>query len=106
MSVDRKTVEIGGVSIGAGAPPVVIAGPCLLESESLALECAEAVREAGLASGMKTIFKASYDKANRSAISSARGPGLRKGLDILASVREASGLPVLSDSGCGMCRGL
>ena len=97
MSVDRKMVEIGGVSIGAGAPPVVIAGPCLLESESLALECAEAVREAGLASGMKTIFKASYDKANRSAISSARGPGLRKGLDILASVREASGLPVLSD---------
>lgn len=83
--------------IGAGAPPVVIAGPCLIESESLTIECAEAVREAGLASGMKAIFKASYDKANRSSISSARGPGLKEGLKILAAVREATGLPVLSD---------
>lgn len=97
MSVDRRAVDIGGVSVGAGSPPVVIAGPCLLESKSLALECAEAVREAGISSGMKAIFKTSYDKANRSSISSARGPGLRKGLEILAAVGEASGLPVLSD---------
>lgn len=90
-------MEIGEITIGGGAPPAVIAGPCLLESKSIAHECAEAVREAAFVAGLKVIFKGSYDKANRSSISSARGPGLRRGLEILASVRETYGLPVLSD---------
>ncbi len=97
MSPLSVIVEIGGVPIGGGSPPALIAGPCVLESESLALECAAAIREASEATGMKAVFKSSYDKANRSSVSSPRGPGLSKGLDILAAVREASGLPVLSD---------
>ncbi len=97
MSPLTVAVEIGGVPIGGGAPPVLIAGPCVIESESLVLECAAAIREASEATGMKAIFKSSYDKANRSSISSPRGPGLSKGLEVLAAVREASGLPVLSD---------
>ena len=97
MSPLSVTVEIGGVPIGGDLPPALIAGPCVLESESLALECAAAIREASEATGMKAVFKSSYDKANRSSVSSPRGPGLSKGLDMLAAVREASGLPVLSD---------
>jgi len=75
----------------------VIAGPCLFESESLVIECAHAVREAAEAAGMGAVFKASYDKANRSSGSSPRGPGLARGLEGLAAVREATGLPILSD---------
>lgn len=91
------TVEIGDVSIGGGSPLAVIAGPCVLESEAIALECAGAIKAAAAASGIQAIFKASYDKANRSSISSPRGPGLKKGLEMLAAIREASGLPILSD---------
>ncbi len=97
MAEERKRVEIGGVRIGAGAGPAVIAGPCLLESESLALECARAVKEASEAAGLPAVFKSSYDKANRSSVSSPRGPGLAAGLEMLARIREESGLPVLSD---------
>ncbi len=95
--VEQRAVEIGGVLVGGGAPLAVVAGPCLVESETLALECARAVRAAAEAAGMRPIFKASYDKANRSSGRSARGPGLKEGLRILAAVREATGLPLLSD---------
>lgn len=91
------TVRVGEVRIGGGGPPALIAGPCLLESEALALDCARAVREAAAAAGVGAVFKASYDKANRSSGSSPRGPGLEAGLRMLAKVREATGLPVLSD---------
>jgi len=97
LSVERITVKIGTVTIGGGASPALIAGPCVLESQSNALECADAIKKASEASGLKAIFKSSYDKANRSSISSPRGPGLAKGLEMLVSVREASGLPILSD---------
>lgn len=97
MSSQSMTVEIGDVSIGGGVPLTVIAGPCVLESEAIALECAGAIKEAAAASGIQAIFKASYDKANRSSISSPRGPGIKKGLNMLAAIREASGLPILSD---------
>lgn len=95
MSLRR--VEIGGVPLGGGAPPAVIAGPCVLESEAIALECARAVKEAARAAGMGAVFKGSYDKANRSSGASYRGPGMEEGLRILAAVREETGLPVLSD---------
>ncbi|MEK6709306.1 MAG: 3-deoxy-8-phosphooctulonate synthase [Nitrospinota bacterium] len=93
----QRRVVVGGVPIGGGAPPALIAGPCVLESEALALECAHAVKEAARAAGMGAVFKGSYDKANRSSGASYRGPGMREGLRILAAVREATGLPVLSD---------
>ncbi|MBI2177233.1 MAG: 3-deoxy-8-phosphooctulonate synthase [Candidatus Tectomicrobia bacterium] len=95
--MSQRQVRIGGVPIGGGAPPAVIAGPCVLESEALALECARAVKEAARAAGMGAVFKGSYDKANRSSGASYRGPGLEEGLRILAAVRGATGLPVLSD---------
>ena len=95
--MSQRQVRIGGVPIGGGAPPAVIAGPCVLESEALALECAHAVKEAARAAGMGAVFKGSYDKANRSSGASYRGPGMREGLRILAAVRGATGLPVLSD---------
>ncbi len=75
----------------------VIAGPCVLESLELAREVARAVREAAAAHGLFVVFKSSYDKANRTSASSFRGPGLVKGLDWLAQIREETGLPVLTD---------
>lgn len=75
----------------------VIAGPCVLESYSLALETAFAVKEAAAASGLAAVFKSSYDKANRTSLSGFRGPGMEQGLDWLARIREETGLPVITD---------
>jgi 2-dehydro-3-deoxyphosphooctonate aldolase (KDO 8-P synthase) len=92
-----KVVMIGRVKVGGGNPLVQIAGPCVIESRSACLDLAG--RLAGLArrERVSLIFKASYDKANRSSHKSWRGPGLAKGLGILAEVREKYGLPVLTD---------
>ncbi len=75
----------------------IIAGPCVLESRELALECAFAVREAAEKAGLVAVFKSSYDKANRSSAKGFRGPGLAQGLEWLAEAREATGLPVITD---------
>ena len=75
----------------------VFAGPCVLESYELALECALAVKEAALASGLVPVFKASYDKANRTSLSSFRGPGVAKGLEWLGRIRDEVGIPVVTD---------
>jgi 2-dehydro-3-deoxyphosphooctonate aldolase (KDO 8-P synthase) len=82
---------------GAAAALPVIAGPCVLESEELALATARTL--AGIAGGLglPLVFKSSFDKANRSSIDSFRGPGLARGLEILAAVKAATGLPVLTD---------
>ncbi len=77
--------------------PFVIAGPCVLESFSLARDTALAVKAAAEAAGLLAVFKSSYDKANRSSISGFRGPGLKQGLEWLARIREESGLPVITD---------
>lgn len=74
-----------------------IAGPCVIESAALALEVAHALKECARELSVPLIFKASYDKANRTSVSSFRGPGLAAGLEILARVRQETGLPVLSD---------
>lgn len=79
------------------ARPFVIAGPCVLESFELARDTALAVQEAAQAAGLLAVFKSSYDKANRSAISGFRGPGLEKGLEWLGRIREETGLPVITD---------
>ena len=92
-----RTCRVGGVEIGGGRGLAVIAGPCVLESFDLGLRVGEAVRDACAALGLGYVFKASFDKANRSSVSSARGPGLEAGLDALAHLRERLGVPVTTD---------
>jgi 2-dehydro-3-deoxyphosphooctonate aldolase (KDO 8-P synthase) len=91
------TVNIGTITIGGGAPLVLIAGPCVIEGEAFTLSLATSLQEVSHALGIPLIFKASYDKANRTSISSARGPGLEEGLRILQRIKEEVGLPVISD---------
>lgn len=86
-----------GVVVGGGAPLAAIAGPCVIESEEGALEAARAVAALAARLGLPTVFKASFDKANRSSIASFRGPGLEEGLRILAAIKAATGLPLLTD---------
>jgi 2-dehydro-3-deoxyphosphooctonate aldolase (KDO 8-P synthase) len=76
---------------------VFILGPCVIESASHALDLALAIHDVGVRAGVPVIFKASYDKANRTSGSSFRGPGLASGLETLASIRSRTGLPILTD---------
>lgn len=85
------------VEIGFDAPLFLVAGPCVIESEEVCLDIAKRLVEIGRDTGVGMIFKASFDKANRSSISSFRGPGLDEGLRILAAVRRQTALPVLTD---------
>ena len=88
--------EIGPVKVGSGKL-FLIAGPCVIESESHALKMASAIQRITSDLGLPYIFKASYDKANRTSVKSFRGPGLVEGTRILRAVAEATGLPVLTD---------
>jgi 2-dehydro-3-deoxyphosphooctonate aldolase (KDO 8-P synthase) len=90
-------VVAGPVTIGSGHPLAFILGPCVIESEPHALAMAEAIDAIGRRVGVPVVFKASYDKANRTSLSSFRGPGLEAGLRILDEVRRRTGLPVLTD---------
>jgi len=81
----------------AGAAPFLIAGPCVVESDELNLRIGAALAELGAKLGVHVIYKASYDKANRSRLAGARGPGLERGLEALARVRADTGLPILTD---------
>ncbi len=90
-------VQIGPHAIGGGRPLAVIAGPCVIESAGHALDLASALREIARRCDVPLIFKASYDKANRTSRTSFRGPGLDAGLKVLADVRARTGLPVLTD---------
>jgi 2-dehydro-3-deoxyphosphooctonate aldolase (KDO 8-P synthase) len=92
-----KIVKIGQIPIGGAAPLAVIAGPCVIEDKDSALRHAGALKEKADRAGVPYIFKASYDKANRSSVHSFRGPGLDKGLEILAEVRRKIGVPILTD---------
>ena len=102
---ESRTVTIGEIAISAQDPLALITGPCQLESHDHARMMAEKIAEACAPSGTRFIFKASYDKANRSSLSSQRGLGMDKGLGILARIREEFGCPVLTDvhdvSHCG-----
>ncbi len=91
------TFSIGKIKLGVGAPLFLIAGPCVIESEGHALMMAEKLGAAAAELGVPYVFKASYDKANRSSVSSYRGPGLKNGLKILAKIKKKTGLPVLTD---------
>ncbi|HET9961784.1 MAG TPA: 3-deoxy-8-phosphooctulonate synthase [Nitrospiraceae bacterium] len=94
MSYD---VQIGDFTVGAGHRPFLIAGPCVIESEQLAMETAGRIADIAKAVGMPYVFKSSFDKANRTSITSFRGPGLEKGLAVLKTIRSQLGLPVLTD---------
>ncbi len=90
-------VRIASLSVGGGHPLVFIAGPCVIESAQHAVDTALAIRDIARRCGVPVIFKASYDKANRTSRTSFRGPGLDAGLKVLAEVRDRTGLPVLTD---------
>jgi 2-dehydro-3-deoxyphosphooctonate aldolase (KDO 8-P synthase) len=92
-----KPVRIGSFSVGGGHPLAFILGPCVIESASHAVETALALRDVAARCGVPIVFKASYDKANRTSIASFRGPGLDAGLRILSDVRARTGLPLLTD---------
>lgn len=92
-----REVRVGTVTVGGRGPLVLIAGPCVIESEAGCLETAGFLAHLTLSLGIPFIFKSSYDKANRSALGSYRGPGLAKGLEILGRVKRELGIPVLSD---------
>ena len=90
-------VVAGGVAVGDGQPLALIAGPCVIESENHALAMARAIRERAARCGCGLIFKASFDKANRTSIRSFRGPGLEPGLRILDRIKAECSLPILTD---------
>jgi 2-dehydro-3-deoxyphosphooctonate aldolase (KDO 8-P synthase) len=92
-----KLCRAGSVAIGAGQALAVIGGPCVLESYELGLSVGTIVRDACAKHGLSYIFKASYDKANRSSMHSARGPGLEQGLAWLADLRQRLGVPATTD---------
>jgi len=92
-----KKIKIGGFEIGGGRPLALIAGPCVIESADSAMRHAALIKSVADRVGMPVIFKSSYDKANRTSLSSFRGPGIDEGLRILAKVRREIGVPVLTD---------
>lgn len=92
-----NTVCIGDVTIGHAHPHVIIAGPCVIEDESLVIDTAAALKDITARLGFSFVFKSSYDKANRTSLGSYRGPGLLPGLKILERVRSQLNIPVLSD---------
>ena len=90
-------VQFAGVTAGGGAPLLLIAGPCVIESEAHAIETALQVKEIAARAGVQYVFKVSYDKANRTSIRSFRGPGLADGVRVLGRVRERAQVPILTD---------
>jgi 2-dehydro-3-deoxyphosphooctonate aldolase (KDO 8-P synthase) len=92
----KLSFQVGDVHIGAG-PLFLIAGPCVIESEEHAIRMAEIIKGITKALGMPFIFKASYDKANRTSIRSFRGPGIKDGLRILKKIKDQLNVPVLTD---------
>ena len=90
-------VSAGAVSFGTGHPLAFVLGPCVIESEGHALDIGSAIADIARRAGVPVVFKASFDKANRTSITSFRGPGLDEGLRILGKVKERTGLPILTD---------
>ncbi|WP_282046725.1 3-deoxy-8-phosphooctulonate synthase [Roseibium album] len=97
MTEANRKVIVGNVTFQNDAPISLIAGPCALESRNHALECAAAIREITQKVGIATVYKSSFDKANRTSLSGGRGVGLREALPIFAEIRETFGMPVVTD---------
>jgi 2-dehydro-3-deoxyphosphooctonate aldolase (KDO 8-P synthase) len=94
---DVRRVSAGSVALGGGSPLALIAGPCVIESESHATMIAESLAKIAGRIGIPLIFKASYDKANRTSLKSFRGPGIHEGLKVLAAIKRRVGVPILTD---------
>jgi 2-dehydro-3-deoxyphosphooctonate aldolase (KDO 8-P synthase) len=92
-----KTINVNGVKFGGKNPLALIAGPCVIESREGCMAIADKLVKMAKRQNIPLVFKASYDKANRTSINSYRGPGIAKGLEILAEIREKYGVPVLTD---------
>jgi len=92
-----NSVQFAGLTVGGGAPLLLVAGPCVIESESHAVETAMEVRDIAKRAGVQYVFKASYDKANRTSSRSFRGPGLLEGVRVLRRVREQAQVAILTD---------
>jgi 2-dehydro-3-deoxyphosphooctonate aldolase (KDO 8-P synthase) len=90
-------VSTGAVSFGTGHPLAFVLGPCVIESTGHAIDMAVALQQIANSVGVPIVFKASFDKANRTSITSYRGPGLEDGLRVLAKIKERTGLPILTD---------
>ncbi|MFT9140689.1 MAG: 3-deoxy-8-phosphooctulonate synthase, partial [Acetobacter orientalis] len=97
MTQKARNIQLGALTVGNTQPFVLIAGPCQIESAAHALETASALKEICEKAEIGLIYKSSFDKANRTSLSSARGVGMHEGLSILADVRERLSLPVLTD---------
>ncbi len=95
--IKTRQVEAGNIKIGGENPLILIAGPCVIEGERDTFVMAEKLKEIAHGANVPLIFKASYDKANRTSVNSYRGPGLKAGLEILSCIKEELELPVLSD---------
>ncbi|MBU0467497.1 MAG: 3-deoxy-8-phosphooctulonate synthase [Candidatus Omnitrophica bacterium] len=95
--IKTKIIKIGNVIVGGGAPFVLIAGPCVIEDRKGTIALADSINKICIKQKIPFIFKASYDKANRTSIKSFRGLGIESGLDILKEIKEKIGVPVLSD---------
>jgi 2-dehydro-3-deoxyphosphooctonate aldolase (KDO 8-P synthase) len=95
-----KAISVGTINIGRSSPLVLIAGPCVIESEAATLKSARLLKALAVRAGIPFIFKSSYDKANRTSVDSFRGPGLKKGLKILKKVKDELDVPILSDVHC------
>ena len=95
--VKTREIDISGVKIGGGRPIVLIAGPCVIESQKHCTDVARAIKDATSGMQIPFIFKASFDKANRSAGDSFRGVGMKEGLKILGAIKRELGIPVLTD---------
>jgi len=92
-----REISIANTKLGGNNPLYIIAGPCVIESEDIAFYTAERLKVICSQVGLSLLFKSSYDKANRTSLSSFRGPGLEKGLQIFSDVRSRFGIPVISD---------
>ncbi len=96
----KRNIEVDGIVFGENNPLVLIAGPCVIEDEKDCCLLAEKINNIAVKANIPFIFKASYDKANRSSIKSYRGPGVEKGIKILSRIKKEIGVPVLSDVHC------
>lgn len=95
-----KQVKVGNITIGGKNPLVLIAGPCVIESEAICLAMAKKLKDITGELGVPFIFKSSFDKANRMSLDSYRGPGFKKGLEILNKIKQKVQVPILSDVHC------
>src|SRR5713226_10733798 len=96
MNMTRE-IALGSLRLGGGNPLFLIAGPCVIENEKHARMMAEKIAKLAADAGVPYVFKASYDKANRSSLKAFRGPGLKEGLRILAKIKSDLKLPILTD---------